>query len=472
MANSHNKADQELLDQFEGPQLYSDPNEERENRERTYARLGLLWERRRFLGKMLLYGFCISLLIAFLLPAEYESTAQLMPPDSGGGSAIETLASMAGGTASRALAGLGGLFGMKTTGDLFVAVLGSQTVEDDLITKFDLRKVYGKKRWKDARKKLESRTDLSVDKKSEIIKIAVSDKSPQRAAAMTIEYIDELNRLMAQLNTSASHRERVFLEARLQEVRQNLETSEKQFSQFASTNGALDVPEQGKAMLDATTQLEGQLIAAQTELQGLREIYTDNNIRVREEQARIDELQHQIAKLRGDTGPADGSASSPSDSLSYPSIRKLPQLGVGYADLMRNTKVNEAVFEALTEQYESAKIAEAKDLPTVKVLDPPLVPEEKSFPPRALITIAGGLLAVGLGIAWVLGGEHWRNVDPHDPAKSFARRVAADVSHVLPGASRNGRTAPAWNAWQAPPSALGNESHDASAAGSNGNTHS
>lgn len=467
MPNSHNKADQALLEQFEGQQLSSDPNEERESRERTYARLGLLWERRSFLGKMLLYGLCLSLVVAFLLPTEYDSTAQLMPPDQGG-SALETLTSLAGGTASRALAGLGGLFGMKTTGDLFVGVLSSQTVEDDLITKFDLRKVYGKKRWKDARKKLDSRTDLSVDKKSEIIKISVTDKSPQRAAAMAREYIDELNRLMAQLDTSTSHRERVFLEARLQEVKENLENSEKQFSQFASANAALDVPEQGRATLDASAQLEGQLIAAETELQGLREIYTDNNIRVREEQARIGELQRQMAKLRGDTEP-DGSTSSPSDSLSYPSIRKLPQLGVGYADLMRNTKVNEAVFEALTQQYESAKIAEAKDLPTVKVLDPPLVPEEKSFPPRALITVGGGLLALSLGIAGILSDEHWKGVDPRDPAKALARRVAQDLSQALPSASRNGRTAAAWNAWQSSPNARGNESQDGSSS-SNGNT--
>ena len=58
----------------------------------------------------------------------------------------------------------------------------------------------------------------------------------------------------------------------------------------------------------------------------------------------------------------------PSDSL-YPSIRKLPLLGVTYADLYRQAKIQEVVLETLTKEYEMAKVQEAKEIPTVKVLD-------------------------------------------------------------------------------------------------------
>ena len=57
-------------------------------------------------------------------------------------------------------------------------------------------------------------------------------------------------------------------------------------------------------------------------------------------------------------------------------------------------RLQEAVFETLTQEYEMAKVQEAKEIPSVKVLDPPNVPERKSFPPRTLIVLAGG----GLGI--------------------------------------------------------------------------
>jgi capsule polysaccharide export protein KpsE/RkpR len=113
---------------------------------------------------------------------------------------------------------------------------------------------------------------------------------------MTREYVDQLNRVLALVNTSSAHRERVFLESRLTQVQQDLETAEKDFSNFASKNTALDVPTQGKAMIEAAATLEGELVAAQTELEGLKQIYADGNVRVRATRARVDELLQQPAK--------------------------------------------------------------------------------------------------------------------------------------------------------------------------------
>jgi capsule polysaccharide export protein KpsE/RkpR len=443
------KTDEWLLEQYTTiPVRAQDEDLDRKvARAKTYARCQLLWDRRRWLAKVLLWGLAVSLLISVFIPTEYESTAQLMPP-SQSGSGLGMLASIAGQSgAGKALAGLGGLMGGgKTSGELFVGVLGSRTVQDDVVAKFNLQKVYGKRRREDARKKLDSRTDLNVDKKSEIIKITVTDKDPQRAAAMAREYVDELNQLLANLDTSSSHRERVFLEDRLAQVKQVLEKAEQDFSQFASANVALDVPEQSKAMLTVSSQLEGQIIAAQTELQGLKQIYTDNNIRVRTTEARIGELQRQLQKLRDDpdAGAAGDGHGDKSDSLLYPSVRRLPLLGVKYADLMRSQKVQEAVFEALTQQYETAKVDEAKDLPTAKLLDAPEVPDKKSFPPRTVITVIGGLVLLGMGMLWILGTERWKRVDPNDPAKSFVTNVAVDVVHAFPWLATNaGETAAA-----------------------------
>src|SRR4029077_19653737 len=166
----------------------------------------------------------------------------------------------------------------------------------------------------------------------------------------------------------------------------------KDFSQFASKNTAIDVKEQGKAMVEAAALLQGQLIAAQSQYEGLREIYTDNNVRVRSVKARIDELQRQLQKLGGKGESATSVSDLPADSL-YPSIRKLPLLGVKYADLYRRTKIQEAVLETLTKEYELAKVQEAKEIPTVKVLDVANVPDKKSFPPRMSIIFLGTALA-------------------------------------------------------------------------------
>src|SRR5439155_1386233 len=219
--------------------------------------------------------------------------------------------------------------------------------------------------------------------------------------AMAQAYVEELNGLVAELSTSSARRERIFLEGRLQAVSQDLEAAEKEFSEFASKNTAIDIKEQGKAMVEGAAILQGQLIAAQSELEGLRQIYTDNNVRVRSVRARIDELKHQLEKMggKGENPSADSGQEQDSpaqqDSL-YPSIRKLPLLGVTYADLYRRTRVQEAVFESLTKEYELAKVQEVKEIPTVKVLDSPNIPERKSFPPRLLIMFLGTVFAFGL----------------------------------------------------------------------------
>ena len=136
--------------------------------------------------------------------------------------------------------------------------------------------------------------------------------------------------------------------------------AEKNFSQFASKNTALDIKEQGKAMVEGAAMLQGQLIAAESQLQGLRQIYSDNNVRVRSIQARIDELKKQFDKFGGKGESVTEISSQPGDSL-YPSIRKLPLLGVQFADLYRDAKIQEAVLESLTKEYEMAKVRKQRN---------------------------------------------------------------------------------------------------------------
>ena len=439
--NQTSGSHQVLVDNVEVETGYVDLAERRAAHDRTVIRLQLLWAKRPLLFKFFLYGLVASLLIAFLIPARYVSTARLMPPDQQPKSELAMLATLAGKVGGENTDGLTSIVqdvaGVKTSGDLFIGVLKSRTVQDDLISKFDLRKVYGVRSWADAREKLADRTDVSSDRKSAIITIKVTDHSPQRAAAMGGEYISELNWVMTQLNTSSAHRERVFLEDRLQQVKGDLEQSEKDFGEFASKNATLDIRDEGKTMVEAAGSIEGQLIATETQLQGLKQIYTDENVRVRSLQARVDELRRQLRRMGGKAGTSATTGSS-DDASVYPSIRELPLLGVGYSDLLRRTKVEEAVFATLTQEYEQAKVNEAKELPSEKVLDPPDVPERKSFPPRALLTVLGGLGVLAVGIAFVLGQSRWQETDPHSPAKALAREVVCDVRNHLTWVSRNG----------------------------------
>ena len=402
--------------------------------ENSIQRLRLLWNARRFMSRAAVAGLLFGTLVAFLLPKRFESTTQLMPPDSQSTSGMAMLAAKIG---SGVGAVAGDLLGLKSSGALFIGILRSNTVEDRLVERFGLKKVYGARLDMAARQRLAENTVILEDRKSGIITISVTDGDPLRAAAIAHAYVEELDRLVAELSTSSAHRERVFLEERLTAVKQELDQASKEFSQFASKNITIDIKEQGKAMVDAAATLMGQLIAAESELKGLEQIYTPNNVRVRSVQARIAELRKQLGKMGGKEGTETNSAATGGDSM-YPSIRKLPLLGVTYADLYRRTRIQEAVYEALTQEYELAKVQEAKETPSVKVLDAARIPESRSFPPRRRIVFLCTFLALAGAAVFVLGKAGWEKVDAQDPGKLFAKEVFQTVNARMPWAEPNG----------------------------------
>lgn len=401
------------------------------------GKLRVLWEHRRGLGKAVLVGFALGMLIAFLLPVRYQSSAQLMPPDSQSNSGLAMLAMMNAKTGGGLGAVAGDLLGLKSSGAVFVGILNSRTVEERIVERFQLRRVYSVALAEDARKNLLENTGISEDRKSGIISITVTDRNPKRAAAIAQAYVQELNQLAAELSTGAAHRERVFLEGRLQSVKHDLDQASQEFSQFASKNKTMDLKEEARAMLQGAAAVEGELIAAESQLKGLQAIYTDDNPRVRSVQARVTELQRQLDRLGGD-GKTDATQPAVSTAELHPTITNLPLLGVPYANLYRRVQIQEVVYQTLTQQYELAKVQEAKETPSVKVLDAANVPESKSFPPRMLISVLGGFFMFGVAAAVVFARERWNNADANDPNRLFAQEVLGTVSAYMPWAAPNG----------------------------------
>lgn len=428
------------------------------SRQRQAELMRLLWSRRRTFLRVAIVAILVSSLLAFILPASYTSTAELMPPDSQSSTGAAMMAALAG-KSGLGLAGMAtDLLGLKSSGALFIGVLRSETAQDRIIERFDLKKVYGKRRLIDVRKKLDDNTAISEDKKSGIISISVSDHNPQRAAAMTNTYIDQLNSLVAELSTSAAHREHVFLEERLKVAKSDLDNAANDLAQFSSKNNTLDIQTEGKAMLDAASTLAGQLVVAQSELEGLRQIYTDNNARVKALNARVSELRKQLERLSGTqsavgkTGDlaapnlSSGSTSKSPSTLSssvgksspFPTIRNLPLLGAKYSDYYRNAKIQETVFELLTEQNELAKVEEAKETPSVKVLDPARVPEVRSSASVVKIVFFGTIFGIACCVTWIVGERKWEQGDPNDPRRLFVSEVAATLKDRGPWNSENG----------------------------------
>ena len=409
-------------------------------RYRLHDTIRLIWESRRFLFKIVCDVVIVAALISIVIPVRYTATTQVIPGDNSNMSLLSAVA-------ARATGGLGmdaasGLLGFNTPAALYVQILQSRTVQDRLIDRFDLRKEYSTRYYFNARRTLARYTTIEEDRKSNVISIRVTDHSPARAAELANAYVEEMNKLAADLNTSAAHRERVFVEDRLSSVKKDLDSAERELSDFSSKTSTIDIKEQARAMVGAAATLQGQLIAAQSELKGLEQIYAPQNVRVRSVAARIAELQNQMQKLGGAYTKAGPGVREDAATELYPSIRQLPALGYEYAELYRRTKVQETVYELLTQQLELAKIQEAKELPTVRVMDKAEIPERKSFPPRTVIVLVSALFALLLASGWLVLKQRWNAIDPGDERKLFLLEVYSVAAGAMARArSRFRRTA-------------------------------
>jgi uncharacterized protein involved in exopolysaccharide biosynthesis len=377
--------------------------------------LRYVWTRRRLLCRLGACALLVSTALAFLVPKRYQSSAELICPPV----ALNAIPDIA-----QALS-----LNLPSRGDLFVGILNSRTVQDRLIHEFDLRRLYRVRLMEDARRDLAKHTSISIDRKSQIISVAVTDERPERAAQMTQAYVDELNHLIAELSTSSARRERVFLQDRLQIVSRELEAAEEELSNFASENMLLDPPLEASAIIDAAASLQGQLIGELLLYEELRKIYADDNIQVRAAKASADEMRFQLKQMSSEDGI--------NKTAGFPSMRELSVLRVTYLNLERQVRIQEAVLQTLTVAYEAAKVEEAKEIPVIKVLDHAAIPDEKSFPPRLLIIIFGTALGITVSIGWLFARAAWNRMNPSDERKVLALEVFATAKALLPH-SNNG----------------------------------
>ncbi len=389
--------------------------------------LHVLWLSRILLMRVTGIAFVVSVVVAFIIPKMYVSEARIMPPEMSGPNPA-LLAALAGrATGSDALGGLAmSLIGGRNNGSLFIDLLQSASVSTRLIDRFQLLSVYHKRYRVDAAKVLARRTRITQDKKSGVLTLAVRDTDPARARDLAQAYLDELNVVVNRTSRSSAHQERVFIEERLVNVESKLSRAQEAMSEFSSSHTAIDLKEQARATVESEAKVEGELIAAQSELDSLEQVYGDDNVRVRAAEARIASLKRDLQKMGGSPAPlATTMTSDEADAAPpYLPLRQVPRLAVPYANLFREVQVQETVYNLLTQQYEIARIQEAKDIPVVNIIDAPGIPEKKSFPPRALLSLASTLLAVIVASFFLLGRHYWFLLDPGDPRRCFAREVA------------------------------------------------
>jgi tyrosine-protein kinase Etk/Wzc len=334
----------------------------------------------------------IAMTISLLTPKSYQSTTLLLPQ----------LEAMRGGLGlSGILASAGGLEGAArnlgislpgapaTDVELFMAILKSRTMADIMIKNFNLQEVYGVEEMTEVRKRLEAWTTITMSKEK-AIKIVVEDTSPQRAADMANAYVSELDRLNHTLNVTKAAHARKFLQKQLEETQVKLRQSEEALKEFQTANRAISMETQSHGLFEATAAIQNQIMAQQIELEIKGSFLSQNNPEVERISSIINELRKQLAAL--DTGKTEKGMLR-GDRL-QPAISKVPTLALEYGRLLRDVKVQETLYTLIAAEYEQTKYQEARDTPTVEILDMAIPAERKSHPINSLNTLVGGVVGV------------------------------------------------------------------------------
>ena len=342
--------------------------------------------------KLLIMGlpFLVAVIAAgysLTLPDIYTATTKVLPPQQNQSASSAIMAQLGG------LAGFVGGTAGKGPNDIYIAMLKSRTVADSIIQHFGLMKLWeiDTKHPSDAYKGLAGVTKITSEKDGTIT-IEVDDKDPKRAADLANAYVDELVKFTGMLAVTEASQRRLFFERQFILAKDNLSKAEAVARQALQTGGLVKVDDQGRAMVEVTARLRGQIAVKDVQIGAMRTFAADLNPDLQLAIQELASLKRQLASIEG-TGDIKSATSGPkgqgSDSLL----------------LLRDVKYREVVFELLAKQYEMAKIDEAKDSSIIQVMDKAIQPDRKSKPKRLQIVQISALVALFAGILWAFVRE-------------------------------------------------------------------
>jgi tyrosine-protein kinase Etk/Wzc len=347
---------------------------------------------------ILLVGAVLSVIVAFLQPVYFTAQARIMPPgsqSSGGAQAalLGALGGIGGGAASA--------LGIKSPGELYVGLLKSRTIADDLIGEFKLKDLYEQKTAQETRSSLTALSRISSGKDG-IITIEVDDQSPDRAAKLANGYFVALQKMMQKMATTEAGQRRLFFENQLKQAKNQLTDAELGFKNMQQSTGVLQLDAQGKVAIESVARIRAAISGKEVELASVAQYATPQNPEYQRRVSELSALRAELMKLeRAQTGAGETDKGG----------KKLTDAGVDYARRLRDLKYAEAMYELMAKQFEFARVDEARETASLQLVDEAVVPELKSRPKRSLIVIGGLFLSLLLALTFILfkSKAQWMN---------------------------------------------------------------
>ena len=356
------------------------------------------------------------------MPKVHRGVTTIMPPMSDDGSlGLSSLISQL------PLGGLG--FGNVSNETYSVlAILNSRNLMGSVVEEFDLLDRYNVDNEEKAIEKLRERTKVDVDDEGTItIKADAStkwfpsetseDSTRIIARDMANFIVSELDRLNKELKVERARNTREFVEKRYYQNISELKMAEDKLNQFQKEYDAIALPEQTRATITAAAELQAKIMTREIELNVIAKAVGKTNSEYRKLNNELKELQARLNEMHNEK-----------DNVLFFALDDVPDLSLQYARLFREVMLQEKIMEFLLPQYEQAKIQEAKDTPTIQVLDKAVIPVKRVKPKRAFFVLFWGAMSLLVCIGVIFGIEYINEIKQTEPDK-YAKIV--DASKAL-----------------------------------------
>ena len=374
-----------------------------ESKSNIWVFLELLARRRVLIFSLVFVVTLGAAIVSFLLPQWYSATALLLPPPDestrGGLSQLTEIATYTGGVR---------LPGLVTPNDVYARMLRSRRVADKIIEKFNLMERYQATNATALYLVLGQRTGVGVTEEG-LLSISVEDRDPKVAADMTSAYVDELIQLNRELLSSTARQKREFIEARLNEIKGQLDSARQSLEKFQLENRTVNLDEQASMALNQAVQLKVEQASLELEINMNLKVLGENHPSLIEKRQRLSLINQQLAELEWGGGRDSSFFSVP--------ISAIPGLRGQYESLYARVKVNESLYSTLLELFEQARIQEQENSPTIAVLDWPRVPDVRSRPQRTVIVLAAFICSLIMSVflaAWLEFVKRMKEAQPRD----------------------------------------------------------
>jgi uncharacterized protein involved in exopolysaccharide biosynthesis len=376
---------------------------------------------RKFILLSGLAGAVLLAVISFILPSWYTVSTTIFPPEQ---TSLMPYAALMQQLSAPILGQIGGV----APGTIYIEMLKSRTVCEQIIHEFDLMKRYKAKRIEDAIDQLHSHLGFTLQDNG-LLFMTLEDKDPQRAADMANRMVELLDQTSRKLKETSAARTADFVHRQLVEREKMLASAEDSLKTFQQQHNTIDMDAQLQSAMDIVTTLSSRAIALETEMQNMTHYTSSNSEEYQRKQTEYNEVVAQLKKLKADT---KGSNSNRDAVHSYiPTLQDIPDQALQYLRLKREVEIQNTVFEMLTSEYEKARIEEARDTPVVQVLDKAEKPNLRSRPKRKIFTLIGAALGLGWGSMVALVRTAWgQNMGHTSVMRQLGEPLAGDFARL------------------------------------------